>query len=390
MVHEFILLNVSFLLFVIISVALGEYKKSFVCFIVVLIINFYTPAVYYSVFNGVAYKMFSEQTYLHYLQMSSIIFLVSSIFLGCKYVIKFPNSEVFLKRPNLMASVYIMLITALVAFYILIFIKQMPLYSIVAKGISIDRPETSGSLPLYHTFSTFAFFILPGYLFYYLPEINSKLKKLVLFLLVTLVMVIGGNKGVMVFYFLFIWVFIYRLRINIKLAGMFSGAIGFYILISGSGGFIDSMLSAFRRFFVTQGVGMINRLEMISINYDFDMESISNSVFEFIYRYSGGSHPTFFLGDLLVKIGWLPAMMAFVIMLGLLVLISRWVDIRYGDNLFIQWNFFVVLYLIGMSGIGKDNLIRMAAIAINLLLILFLSNIRFRMKIFDNYKINYR
>lgn len=371
MFFHLILLHLSLFLLGFIVVKYKEYKKSLVIFLVILVNIFYAPAFYFSFLGGTAYKVFSNVTYAQYLLFSSLMFFVFSLFLYLKNnYIKFkPFKGDYVEKPNKLVRIYILTVLFVVLGYMFIFIERFPIYHLILKATMVERPDVTGNIPLYYTFSTFIFFILPSFYLYYFKTFNN-LTKVVLFIAISFLLISGGNKGVLVYFYLFTWLFILSGKINYKLILMIAASFIAYVSITGG-----AITSAIRRFFVTQGAALLARFDMINYGFEFNEDIIDKQVFWYLYGYKNGSGPSFFAGDLIINYGiMIGVCFTFLIMLTL-VIISKLVDTFFSQSLFILWSFTVILYLVGMGSLDFPTACRIFALVLNVAVIIALEKL---------------
>ena len=384
---ETILFHVSFGLFLFVIIRFKEYKKSLSVFFLLLSTIFYTPVLYYLYLDGNSYRKFSEATLNQFILLSSILFLTFFLLLIFKQTLSFKKRNktfTYNKRSNILVKIYIFSIILFVLSYIIIYHDKLPLF-MNSSGMNIEgyRPDVSGGIPFYFLFTTLQL-IIPSFYFYYLKELKEKkIFHLLAFILVSLTLIVGGNKGILLFFYMFIWIYEYKFRINIKIFVMFVFAFGVYMYLKiGTLTFnkesMDYMLeSPIRRFFVTQGSGFINRIELLNIGYIFvEPISIKEHVHQYIYSRTGGAAPTYFLGDYIVKYGiWIAMFLHFVIT-STIVIFSRYIDMFHKKDLFVGWSFFIILYLIGMAEIEIPFLYRLIVLIANALIIMKVRQVR--------------
>ncbi|UFT98890.1 hypothetical protein KO561_17100 [Radiobacillus kanasensis] len=367
----FFILTISFTFFVLTILYYGEQKRSLSVFFIITTIIFYTPAVYYTVFSGTAYRVFAEHSYLQYIIYSTILFLLLSMFLIFKNMMVVGGNIKLTNEPNNLVHLYITYMTLGILGYILIFIDRFPLYSLLVNGVRIERPDMSGAIPLYFTVSTFIFFVLPSYFLYYYERINSNLLKVVGFVILSGLLILGGNKGVLVYFYIFVWIFIFKLKINYKLLIMVVIAFSAYLFITGS-----AVASGIRRFFATQGAALVVRFDMMHNEFPFDFNKINTQVFEYMYGYSGGSGPSFFVGDFMIMYGYLLGTIIMIFIISIFFWLSKYIDVLFSNRLFILWGFTASIYILGMGSLDFPAFCRIIAVFLNIAIILSLENIK--------------
>lgn len=380
-----LLFNILFLIFIIIIIKTKEYKRSLVVFLIIVTTIFYTPVIYYTLLNGTAYKKFTSVALLDYMLLSSIIFVQFILLLLWKQRIKIKkiNTDYHMSNRPLMIKLYMGIIILSLVGYIALYFEYFPLVSRIIRGSSALRPDVGGTLPVYTLFSTFSLFILPSFYFYFKDYIDKHpIVKLIAIAALSVMLIIGGNKGVLIFLFIFIWAYEYKFKLNYKIFLM--GIFGLLVYLLLKTGDTTSNINIFkyiatspmRRFFVTQGSGFINRIHLFIVEYDFlNNIPIKEHVHKYIYMSTIGSAPTYFLGDLLIKYGYIISLTIHFIVIGITTIISKFIDLNFAKSLFVKWSFFSILYLLGMAEIGKAFYYRALAIVLNVLIILVIERL---------------
>lgn len=379
----FFFLTVNYLLFVYLIIKLKEYKKALAPFFLIVTTIMYTPAVYYIIFNGSNYTSFSPEALEKYLLVSSFIFLQISVNIILKNIkrsaIRVSLSEENHKR---MFNLYMIFIIIVNSIYFLVFYDKFPLIKAVMGQATFDleRPDVHGGIPLYFTFSTFFNFIIPSFYFIYKGEIKSK-KKTFFFQLITIFfLLVGGNKSILVFFTIFLFIFEYKYKLNYKIISLGVLSLFAYAIFKNINSFsyetIKYLISSpIDRFFVTQGAGLINRIEMLDrgiLTSISDNNLIKSLVYEFIYGVKGGRHPTYFIGDFIVMYGYTYAFIFHFIVIMILFNLARFVDKNFRDNNFVLWNFFCISYLLGIAELSTDSMFRIFALLLNLFIYIVL------------------
>lgn len=381
MILHFILLNITFIVLFYFVLRYKEHKKSLAVFFLMIFTVFYGPSFYYIVLSGTAYSRFNSTDLIDYMMIGSMSLLFYSLFIILKN--NFPSIKLIkIKGINTEWAVrfYFSAIFFIVAFYVLLFRNSFPLIQSLLFNNSILRPDTTGSIPYYFTFSVFMHFILPSFYFYILQNYKiSKLKNTIILSMVVFFLIIGGNKGILVYFFIFYWVYIYNMRINFKIILMAIFSVLLYKVL-GAGfttlneGFsiITELSAPFRRFFVTQGAMLINRIDMVNSGFEFDPSlNISTVVSRYVYGIDIGAAPTYFIGDLIIKYGKFGGFIFHLPIVFLLFIVSKNIDKT--KNIFNKWSFFSIVYILGMSGLGDSFTYRTLAIVLNLGIVSWMS-----------------
>lgn len=367
MLLELTLFHFSFFVYTLLIFYFKEYKRSTSIFLLIVITIFYSPVIYYTFLNGEAYRVFNNEALAYYINLASSVFIQLSLVIIFKNSLNFKNKDLFRINNNLFINIYTSIIIFLVLVYLIIYFKQLPFYQAIKNGVIIDRPDSVGYLPYYFTFTIFSNFLVPGFYFYYIESINkNKIMKIFTLLVISLILVAGGNKGLLVYFYIFIWLYEYKLKIKFKTIMLFLSLFWIYSILQKGTIFINRenieylITSPFRRFFVSQGSGFLVRVQLIIDDFDFgNIDVIKNYIHGIIYGYSfGGSSPTYFMGDLLIKYGLIGGSFLHLLIIIILFVVSRYIDVNHKNNLFILWNFFVVLYLLGMAEISEAFFLR--------------------------------
>ncbi|PKP18953.1 MAG: hypothetical protein CVU05_12425 [Bacteroidetes bacterium HGW-Bacteroidetes-21] len=364
-----------------------EYKNAYALYFLFVFIIFYSPALYF-ISGGTAYRYFENSTLTHYINFSSVIISLNLFFLffknkkffpviNKKYVEKFSENKV-----NKLTFIYFGVIILTIIAYIGIYFMRFPLISLLFNGELLERPDVSGNIPHFYTFSTVMLFIVPAIFFYFYPMIKSVYFKILLTGLVFLLLIISGHKGIITFFAIFFWFTILERKINFKFVGIVVVLLVVYGITKGINftdpGTIEYLAtSPLRRFFVTQGVCMIYRFHALDINYIFEAAvPIKNQICNFMYNGDGMgcSSPTFFVGDLIIKYGIVAATSIYVASLAFSMWIIKNVDEYFSKNYFVKWSLFSIFFLMGMAELSFESILRIIAITLNVFIVFALSS----------------
>lgn len=391
---SFFLLNINFFVLCTLIFVFKEYKKMYILYFLFLVTIFYSPALYYY-FGGKSYFTFNNKALIQYYYLSSFIFFVNSIFLFLKQTAFFPTIKqtqifYFHRKSNLL-KIYFRIIISLILFYIILYFNKFPLIHYIQYHEIIERPDTTGSIPFFYTMSTLMMFILPSFYFYKIEEKN-KFQHAIWLLFISITMIIGGHKGIIAFFFIFWWFFILKAKINLKLILIVSLLVVIYAINKGiaiNANTLDYLFSSpYRRFFVTQGACLINRLHLININFPWDTAfDIKVQVCSYIFNSELGScsAPTFFIGDLIVKYGFFIACLLYVLVLGAIIFILKIINILPKQNLFLNWNLYMIFFLLSMAEISFSSFLRIITIVLNIVIVVVLAHYRIILKPNSNY-----
>lgn len=353
------------------------YKSSLLLLYWAVVSSFVTPALYYSILHGDSYLKFTQSDYSLYLFFGVFFFSCLIIF---NFLQIYYRNIIHQKIKTLIsfsgtAKYYSVILIALVCGYIIIFRNGLPLFQLFSSSSplnSLERPDVTGALPHYFTVETIASAVIPLlYLYFYSRRNWTKVQNLVYLIFVIFLMTVGGNKGLLIYFFLFLWIYVWEMKVDWKIiiSGVFCLFL-YELIMVGRAGFNDSLFtilsSPLRRFFVTQGAMMVNRIALISRGYDFADHYISADVFTYVYGETGGAAPTFFAGDFFVKFGYAIGLFFSVVVFVLLYVISIEIDGYQKEKLYIQWYFYFLLYLLQMSTIDYGFIIRIVIMTASL------------------------
>ena len=336
-------------------------------FLILATTEFIGPLIYYLILEGESYKKFSNNALLVYSMIVLFFYITVAIQINLKKTFRFNMKRLVLKgSKEIYYKVFIFVIIFIVIIYIFINRNNLLLINLL-KGNNEDlsRSDTTGLIKNWYLFSTIIILILPSFYFYYIDKIKSNMLSFFLFLLVGIMTMIDGNKGLFIYLVLFLFIYIYRFKVNKNIVIYVLFAFFFYFLIKGSdvSAIMMTINSAIRRFFVTQGACFINRIQMIMDGYDFSNSiRVSSDVFLHMYGYSGGSAPTIFFGDILVNNGLIVMLISIIVSNNLFFRISNYLNDNYKDNHFLYWSYASIIYTLCMGEISSDHLIRVLII----------------------------
>lgn len=396
----FFLLTFTVGLYFLFMIKYRQLKTIYASYFVMLLVIFYGPLLYYKLgYNG--YKWVLSSKAINIFQIIGIVvFFLNIIFLIVKtgrknYLLLkfFTQIKTRENRNKNILTLYFLLVFFFVILYLLIYFKHFPVISLFLTGKLSARLDITGSIPLYITVSSVFMTILPSAFLYLNYRNISTWLKIILFLITLLALISGGNKGIISFFLLFFVYYSARKNRILKFAFLFIFLIFIYALTKGiteiNKETIAYLLEApFRRMFATQGVGFIARIQLMLDNA-IDYEStflIKQQVYSLIYSepLGSGSHPTYFLGNLIVQYGYIIAFFFYLLYLVIIINLIKTVDHLFSGkkDLYIIWNIFVIIYLFSMSDISLANLIRISFSVINILMINILLRVKFNDAVF--------
>lgn len=373
---EFCILTLSVFLFLGVIAYYKLYRKSMCVFYLIILTELYTPACYYILANTTDYLKFTSTALRHYMIIGVVSLLSYSVILFCVQQIHFPQKSLTVSRlstsfPKSQAILDILVLGTIVltTAYIFYFKEKLPLYQAVFGGNRIERPDISGSIPHWFTVSSSIYIGFPCFYLYYHQKKEIKLRYNLIFVItLSIYMILGGNKGMVVYWFLFLWVYIWKMRIDRRIIGAGFVSIAFTAVIMRGGlsnlnfgGLLWALSYGFGRFFLTQGAMFVNRFEMILQGYPFSFPDINIQVFSFIYETDGGGAPTYYLGNLLIQYGYVGGFLIHLLIFAMLTIVGRYLDCQEFSE-YKTYLFFLVQYFLGMAEISKAFVLRLVLI----------------------------
>ena len=375
---KFLWLTIIVGMFITILYRQKDFSSPLIPFWIITFLQLYTPAVYY-IFNGKSYRKFIDSDFALYLNICILSFLIFIIALLIKDRFVYRKNIVFKSKKSRQLIVrYRVSVLFGVDLYLIKYFWDFPLTKAIFQKIIVERPDVSGNIPHYFTYSVFACWIIPSFYFYFLDHyFISKVVNFLMLLGIGVLLTIGGNKSTLVYFFIFIWIYCLKMKIDYKI--MFMGIISFIIYFIMKGGLSGSvqlttvLLSGIRRFSVTQAAMLINRLAMLREGYIFD-EHITRDVYQYVYGVNNGSAPTYFVGDLIVRYGIYKAILFYIAILCLLFFVSSRLERQNKIRMYQLWSFFSITYILGQVGISRQNFYRPMAIVLNCIILTVLDH----------------
>lgn len=354
---------------------------------------FYGPLLYYKLgFRGYAITATSNASIKIYMGINIFIYLTNMIYLYFmerrpKYIFShfFRSIKINEKKRSILLKFYFFLIFILVLSYIIIYRNQFPIFNLLTTGKLGERPDTFNIIPFYITVSSLFITIIPSGFFYFFYYSKNDLNRIIALIVTFIIMIASGHKGAISFFLLFFFYYTQKKFNLLRIIILVFVLASIYIITKGITHIDKNTIfylfeSPFRRVFAAQGVGFIARIKMMTegtIDPNSAIE-IKTQVFRQIYRTMTGSSPTMFLGDILVKYGYFIMVMVYILYLTILLPIVNTVDkIFHGKkDLYVMWNFFMIIYIFSLSNISIANTIRIAYLIMNIILINFLLRIK--------------
>lgn len=349
------------------------YKKNelfspYTFFSFVISVELLGPLYYYIVLNENAYRDFNEETLTIFCMITIFVFFIIALVPQINYIfsIKIPIVSCGKK---IIFYIYTLVVTLVIMGLLYNYRNELLLVAILGdNNINLLRNDETGIIPHWITISSFISCIIPSFAFFYIKYIKSYCLKFILITFIGILTMIDGNKAGFIYIIIFSIIYVYKLKPNIYM--LISTLLAFtgYFMIKGITELdqVDSVAidSPFRRFFVSQGAGFINRIQMVSDGYSFSSSRrIAEDVFYYIYGYEGGA-PTVFWGDIFVEYGYVAMIFSILISVWIFYGISKKIYIYYYDNYFIYWCYSICIECLCFAEIGVSNLLRITLVFI--------------------------
>ncbi len=374
----FAALTIAFLLLILIVIRYKEYEKSLAIYLFMASTIFYFTPSYY-IFGGRTYRYFKDQHLEAFILFSIVILLSFSAILLLKQKLPvFKPLEAIKSNP--LITLYMAGIVVVILLYIFYFRDRFPLIMALTQDAEKNpyRPDSTGSIPLYFTVMTFVYYVVPSFYFYIIEtRKTSPLMHVVMIGFISCLLLIGGNKGVFLYFLFFIWVYVLKLKLDWRVIVMGVVSAIFYFGLKEGFGYLTrditkNILGMVRRLFVTQGSGFIDRIYLKDTGLILGKVPLSNVVHAHIYHVSG-SNPTYFVGDLVFVYGYIKAFIIHTAVLLGLTVSSKWFDDACSKHLYLKWSFFTILYLLAMAEVTTSTWFKFLAIVCNALVLYFVS-----------------
>lgn len=371
-IPEFGLLTPSILLFFGVILHYRLHRKSMAVFYLLILMELYTPACYYMA-GTTDYLKFGPKALQLYMLMGTLSFLGYSLILICVQRLRFERKHLVLMHWDIPAKrmtllwLFVMCIIGMVVIYLVHFRDGLPFYQAVFHNFKMQvRPDGSGAIPHWFTIDAIITIALPAfYLYYHQKRGFHKITNLALICLISLAMVMGGNKGFVAYWFIFLWIYLWKMRIDGRVIAAALIAVVFTAIIMGGSasgvslaGLKSTARYGFDRFFLTQGAMLVNRFEMVLQNYPFNDSRLSNQVFSFVYERDGGGAPTYYLGNLLIQLGFVGGFLLHFLVFIILAIVGRYLDCQEFSE-YKTYLFFTVQYFLGVAEISMSFFYRL-------------------------------
>ena len=347
----------------------AQEQQPFFIFFVFSVTILYTPIIYYLIGQGSSYRNFSDSA-LDTFQLISIgIFLL----MFCADVIaaeltskdrmvylreKLLHKESLTPKKATLFKIFLYVLTGFICLYICFHLESFTLVKLISGASLTARSDTTGDLPHWFTMYLLISIFIP-ILYFYTTKKKSLTVQITGCLCVLLFLMIDGNKGLVFTFCLYILLFKFKNVISLKTFLLLLISVLIYLfLMSGSFMINDEntqhLSGAFRRTFVTQGAGIPNRIEMKDQGFDFHSGTrVAEDVFQYIYGYTGGAHPTFFIIDIGIQYGFPFMFLVGGIAMLVLTVLSRKIFYLHNRDDFFYWCYAYMAFCCSMSEISK-------------------------------------
>ena len=346
-------------------------------FVLMIVIEFMGPLVYYYVLNGTAYRLFDNFS-LNVFCCIFIVFLSTTIFITYLHGknIVYRKRDIFFSKGIYRYDIFIFIFLVFVGVYIFLNMKQLLIFRVInGETADISRSDTMGYIKHWFIMSNIINIFIPSFAIYSsYNKCRSDVIVYIYFLVGSAITLIDGNRGVFVYLVIFYIIFFKKYKIT--MSDFFSVFVVFLVFsVFANRQLSDSTVweSMCRRFFVTQGACFINRVYLHSVGYNFDNDiRISNQVFKLMYGYDIGSAPTVFWGDILCRYGYFFMFVILILSNYLIYCISEYIRKQHYEDYVLYWFYCYCVFAICMSEISIPNVVRimMAVIAGKMYLIL--------------------
>lgn len=337
------------------------------------IIIFVCPATY-AYFDGEVYRVYKgeAETQFYILGFLSVwLIVLFYIFRNIALIFMDRSFSINVDSRNLSVSpcwrIFVIISLGYSVLYFLAHINHWPIFKMIT-GDFLVRPDIDSEGFQFYFFTSVVYqVVLPVIFFqYFVAHRRKKIRNFILFSLLVLFLIAGGNKGIMLYFFIFCWLFVLRNKNILVVLFLVVVSLLVYALAKGVTVGYDTLAnylleSIFRRIFVTQGIAIPNALEMHvqGMNfYSMSSNEVKRAIYEFVYGSGPGSMPVFFTAELYLRFGiTISVMLSLFVIFGLAVFSSI---IERHRNLSLYWCGFYTFFVFVMSGISEANLYRFA------------------------------
>ncbi|MCX2680676.1 hypothetical protein OOZ15_12045 [Galbibacter sp. EGI 63066] len=369
------------------------FTSSFIIHFFFLTIVFIGPCIYYELGFTVYSNSFDWVDVITFEKYSIFVFsctLIYSYFLSHtkKTILNSLFSNYSQKNKSLL-FLYFIFWYSIVALYLLIYFKELPVIKFIFTGILPERLDKSESVKFFYTLSSIFMVFIPSGYFYFITLLKGNLTKFLLLLFVIFILTSGGHKGLTAFFIIFALMFSgykFNLKYILILGISVIGLLSIYTVTKGKKINKETLVylleSPPRRFFVTQGSAFITRISMDRKNLYkgnvHEYQVIKNETYKEIYPHykTYGAAPTIFMGDMHVRYGPVITGISYIIFLLFCFPIIKGLDNMPQRKLHLWWNLFIFFFLLGMTEISMFSSLRLILTIFNLFAILILPKLK--------------
>ena len=386
----FIVLTVLFASYLLTIYRNDEHRSPVMILVLFTGIIFYLPVLYYMMGFDVYSHAFSWRSLVLFTWVSAgavflqwLIYLLVSGYRRKLFTREIQRIVRLRNRNSYFVLLYFAITVGVILAYLFTFRDKLPLYALLFSDGLIERPDKVGGVPLFYTFSSFYMVLVPAAYLYLYPRIKSNLIKIAGILFVGVVLVAGGHKGLVAFFCIFMWFFAFRAKVSLPIVGMFLMLLFVYGLTKGNKSLDQEVAatiteSALRRFAVTQGLGFIVRLDMMNKDeLDLDGDQLKVQVFQKVYRLERGTCPTIFVANIIPYAGYFAAAVVYALYCFVMLLMLKSLAYHGENDLFLLWNIFIILFLMGMTDFSVYMFLRCALAGLNIFIVALLQRLRF-------------
>ncbi|TKF34098.1 hypothetical protein FCV50_05615 [Vibrio kanaloae] len=380
---EFLIFNVSFIFLVILYFYLGQVKKTSVMLLLGVIVIFFSP-IWYMNFGGEKYKAYSLDSYHVTIFIAIFSILLIAIYIICHLFFSrnFLKVRACVVNYRRVLNVYLTLYSLLLL-YIIYYSGHWPLLNAFSGNI-VDRPDVVKSVfKGYFLFSVIVNVVMPSLCLLYLDKNNIHwFKKITLLVSLIFLLLVGGNKGVFMYFIIFCIIFLWRdfkimHYLFVAILGIFVYALIRLPYLKDGVNFGYLFESIIERVLITQGMSIPNVIEFSKINNVYEMSSneLKYRLFEFVYGYSPGSMPIYYTAEIYVRHGILVLCLIGIIISLFLSFSFSYLERK--DNIGVNWVIFMSLYVLVMSGVATSSLYIYVFSLLWVFVLFLLSNFKF-------------
>ncbi|PTB30910.1 hypothetical protein [Photobacterium phosphoreum] len=358
----FFIFNLMFIFTVCSFVYLKQINKISLMLFIGIVIIFFVP-LWYIQLGGVKYSSYSVASYYEAINIATIscVFVIFYLFSHVIFYGFFLKNNKYTYNYNYMYKIYIFIYIMLIM-YIAFYINKWPLLNAFS-GIIVERPDIlKGGFKGYFLFSVIVNFAMPSlYFLCFLNEKKTITFDIILFLSLAFLLLIGGNKGVFMYFLVFNLLFVWK---KIKIYHYFLiGIIGVIVYaiirmpyLSDGLSFHYLYESILERVFLTQGMSVP---AVIELSKHIDISTMGSNdlkytLFTFVYGFSPGSMPMYYTAEIYARYN-----VYILIIVGICISFILSIYISFFEsknNIGVNWVLYMCLYTLVMSGISLSNI----------------------------------